>query len=199
MVRQQFAFLETRALYQFRMLTAIINSLYSFWWDVTNDWGLILLKPRSVEETQERPSPPRRLVLPRLHSSTPLISKDSPHSHNLTEETSRLMADLPGRLQPTRISGLRPTLFFPEILYPFAIALNLLLRLAWSMRLSSLIQSHASVANFCLKLAELFRRWMWVFIRVEWEMVKKGRESHTKLRTDFDDSDYDLIPSAALE
>lgn len=180
-----------------RLLAAIVNSLYSFWWDVTNDWGLTLLKPRPAEEGQGRPALPRRLVLPRLHSSTPLILKDPSDSRNSTEDNSLHMVDLPSQLPPLRIPGLRPTLCFPELVYPIAIVLNLLLRLAWSMKLSSLVHSHASVSNFCLKLAELLRRWMWVFLRVEWEMIKKGREA--KLRTDIDDMDYGLIPSTTVE
>lgn len=183
----------------FRLLAATINSLYSFWWDVTNDWGLTLLQSRPAEETQQRPSTPRRLVPARLHSSSHLLPKDSLDSRNPAEDTSLHTAGLPDQPQSIGVPGLRPMLLFPELIYPIAITLNLLLRFAWSMRLSSLIQSHASVANFCLKLAELLRRWMWVFIRIEWEVIKKGREHHTKLRTDIDDVDYELTPSATME
>lgn len=164
---------------------------------MTNDWGLTLLKPTLTEEDQGRPSPPRRLVLPRLHSSTPLIPKDHVGSLDSTADNPLHIVGHTSQLQLPRVPGLRTTLYFPELVYPVAIILNLLLRLAWSMRLSSLVQSHASVSNFCLKLAELVRRWMWVFIRVEWEMIKKGGEA--KLRTDIDDLDYRLIPSATTE
>ncbi|EGG10296.1 uncharacterized protein MELLADRAFT_115571 [Melampsora larici-populina 98AG31] len=33
------------ASYQFWLLSILINSLYSFWWDVTNDWSFALLRP----------------------------------------------------------------------------------------------------------------------------------------------------------
>ncbi|KAH9818099.1 EXS family-domain-containing protein, partial [Melampsora americana] len=33
------------ATYQFWILSILINSLYSFWWDVTNDWSFGLFKP----------------------------------------------------------------------------------------------------------------------------------------------------------
>lgn len=29
---------------------------------------------------------------------------------------------------------------------------------------------------FWLEMAEMLRRWMWVFVRVEWEVVKKMQE-----------------------
>src|SRR5258708_25189152 len=28
-----------------RVLAVLVNSVYSFWWDVANDWGLSLLSP----------------------------------------------------------------------------------------------------------------------------------------------------------
>lgn len=65
----------------------------------------------------------------------------------------------------------------------------------WSMKLFSVlnVNSHTSIVNFSLKVAELFRRWMWVFVRVEWEMVRKGRDGHLKVQLDGDDAEYELI------
>ncbi|KAG6918535.1 hypothetical protein DXG01_013625 [Tephrocybe rancida] len=186
------------------LVAALVNSLYSFWWDVTNDWGMDLLRLRNADEHGIRlPSiPPKRLPLPRLHSATPLIltGDDVLHLHD-TEELSRSVAELTNHTKHYHPLGLRHSLHLPLLVYPFLIFLNLVLRLTWSMKLFSVVNvsSHANIANFCLKMAELFRRWMWVFIRVEWEMIKKGREGHTKLRTDDESTEYELIPSATLE
>lgn len=55
---------------------------------------------------------------------------------------------------------------------------NLVLRLTWSVKLSPHLHSHSEGSGviFWMEVAELVRRWMWVFLRVEWEIVKDGRE-----------------------
>lgn len=158
-----------------------------------------LLKLQPEEDQREARLPPKRLVLPRLHSATPLIPRSSLDTHT-SDETSRSPTELSYQRQ-THPYGLRPMLHFPALVYPFLIVLNLVLRLIWSLRLFSVlnVKSHASLANFLLKTAELFRRWVWVFIRVEWEMIKKGREGHLKIRSDGDDAEYELIHSATTE
>ena len=35
-----------------RVLAVLVNSLYSFWWDVTNDWGLSLLTKNGWSSNQ---------------------------------------------------------------------------------------------------------------------------------------------------
>ncbi|KAF8070596.1 EXS family-domain-containing protein [Lyophyllum atratum] len=184
------------------LLAGMINSLYSFWWDVTNDWGMDLLKPRSEDEKPESRLPPKRLVLPRLHSATPLMlpKRSSSLDPEDSVESSRVVEIL-NHQKHYYPFGLRHSLHFPLLVYPFLIFLNLVLRLTWSMKLFSVVNvsSHAGIANFCLKMAELFRRWMWVFIRVEWEMIKKARESHTNHRVDDGTVDYEMIPSATIE
>lgn len=186
------------------LLAGMVNSLYSFWWDVTNDWGLDLLKLRREDEKSESLClPPKRLVLPRLHSATPLILQKRSTSVDLQDsvETSRSVIELSNHRRHYHPLRLRHSLHFPLLVYPFLIFLNLVLRLTWSMKLFSVVNvnSHAGIANFCLKMAELFRRWMWVFVRVEWEMIKKGQESHTKHRADAGTDDYEMIPSATIE
>ena len=71
--------------------------------------------------------------------------------------------------------GLRRTLLLPLPVYPFAILADLVLRLTWSAKLSSHLHSHieGDRAIFLIEFAEMLRRWMWVFLRVEWELVKE--------------------------
>ena len=51
-----------------------------------------------------------------------------------------------------------------------------MLRLTWAVKLSSHLHAHrageGSGLIFVLEVAEIFRRWMWVFFRVEWEVVR---------------------------
>jgi len=74
--------------------------------------------------------------------------------------------------------GLRPVLLYPLLVYPLIIFLNLVLRMTWSIKLSSHLHLHSegSTVIFWLEVAELLRRWMWVFLRIEWEVVKKGKD-----------------------
>lgn len=75
--------------------------------------------------------------------------------------------------------GLRdPLLFRDSIVYYIAVLLNFVLRFTWSLKLSSHLHSVAELESgvFLMEALELIRRWMWVFFRVEWEIVKKMQE-----------------------
>ena len=116
-----------------RLLAALINSLYSYWWDLTNDWGFDLLRPKPTRGEGLRPHP----------------------------------------------FGLRTRLLYPLPYYPFLVLANLVLRLTWSVKLSPHLHSHSEGSGviFWTEVAELVRRWMWVFLRVEWEIVKEKQET----------------------
>ena len=116
-----------------RLLAALINSLYSFWWDITNDWGFDLLRSKSTQGEGVRPHP----------------------------------------------FGLRTRLLYPLPYYPFIVLANLILRLTWSVKLSLHLHSHSEGSGiiFWTEVAELVRRWMWVFLRVEWEILKDKQEN----------------------
>jgi len=66
----------------------------------------------------------------------------------------------------------------------------LVLRLTWSIKLSSHLhakaQGEGSLLIFWVEVAELVRRWIWVFIRVEWEIVKRSEDSakHTAVSSE---------------
>lgn len=144
---------------------------------MTYDWGFDLLRTREKQTNRSRPhSPPRPLVLPRLHSRSALLT--SPRgSDELTKELledERQAEERP--VTPKRYPfGLRPTLLLPLPVYPFAIFADLVLRLTWSAKLSSHLHAYADGDRviFLIEFAEMLRRWMWVFLRVEWELVKE--------------------------
>ena len=114
-------------LFRIWVLSVLVNSLFSFWWDVTNDFGLhILLPPRATAS----PS-----------------------------------------------SLLRRTLLLPDpLIYYLIISLDFVLRFTWSLKLSSHLHGvhEMEMGIFILEALEVLRRWLWVFVRVEWEAVRKG-------------------------
>ena len=63
---------------------------------------------------------------------------------------------------------------YPACVYYLAAAADLALRCVWGFRLS--VHLHLSFEGyvFLLEILELFRRWMWLFLRVEWECVATG-------------------------
>ncbi|KAK7053436.1 protein-ER retention protein [Paramarasmius palmivorus] len=183
-------------LFRLWLLSAAVNSLYSYWWDVTNDWGLDLLKFK--KETSAETSLPRRLVLPHLHSGTSLLRADN---------RERLASNGPhDTYQRERYPyGLRPTLMYPLAVYPLLVFLNFVLRMTWSIKLSIHLHSKSdeSIALFMVEVAEIFRRWMWVFLRVEWEAIKKktegpGRPYHEGSMSG-DEPEYELIPTPSAD
>ena len=52
----------------------LLNTLFSFWWDVTNDWGLDLLQPHSFHALITHPP----TQLPTLHRRS---SSEHDHTH----------------------------------------------------------------------------------------------------------------------
>lgn len=132
----------------------IINSLYSFWWDITYDWGLSLLQLQC-----------RRPVISSNLPPDPRRPSSQPYDSNRISITWK-------RSQP----GLRPTLllFRSPLPYYCAILVNFILRLTWSIKLSPHLHRVAEREQgiFTLEILEILRRWMWVYFRVEWEVVK---------------------------
>ena len=160
-------------LHTIRLMSAVINSLYSFWWDLTNDWGLDLLASGS---TRSREGSPRSPVVPSRQLS-PASSSRSHESLSLLDQTSSSF-DAKGPRGASYPYGLRAVLLYPLPVYPMVIFLNFILRMTWSIKLSSHLysQSDGSMLIFWLEVAEVLRRWIWVFLRIEWEVVRSGRD-----------------------
>ena len=159
-----------------RLVAVAINSCYSFWWDVTNDWGLSLLRPDAEQTTSPSPSQP---ASPGTFPQTPISPIWS----------ADLDAPPPTPGLPLAVTihhqsqGLRPILLFNDpLLYYVAIGLNLILRLTWSLRLSSHLHTLADIEGgvFLLEALEIIRRWVWVFFRIEWETVKKTKHGQRR-------------------
>jgi len=106
------------------LVAVVINSSFSFYWDIARDWELTLLSPK-------RNSPDHPYGLRR-------------NRHFVTKE-----------------------------FYYAAIVIDFLLRGTWSIKLSPHLDHLNEMEGgiFLLELLEIFRRWVWVFFRVEKEYI----------------------------
>jgi len=168
------------SLFRLWLLFASVNSLYSFWWDVTHDWGLNVLNLR--DRDPNKPPPHRTLILPHIISDFP--PSTSRGSQGASTETD---ASTHGHRRPYH-SSLRTILLYPVPLYPLLLLINFILRMTWSIKLSSHLhqKNDGTYTIFFVEVAEIVRRWLWVFIRVEWEVIKKIREGSSKPEDDHD-------------
>jgi hypothetical protein len=106
-----------------RVLSAFVNSFYSFYWDVAKDWDLSLF--------------------------------------SATE-----------RIDPEYPFGLRRHRYFhAKEMYYGAIIIDFFLRFTWVFKLSSSLDRINDLESgiFVLMFLEVWRRWMWIFFRVETE------------------------------
>ncbi|KAJ2747251.1 protein-ER retention protein [Coemansia sp. BCRC 34301] len=151
------------------LLAVAFNSLYSYYWDVAFDWNLghtssgwkladLVVphttlygssSPGTAEETAE-PSAPRELVAP-----ADALARDM-YAPSVKRSFPRL---------------LRPRLRFTRLwLYYAAMAIDFLLRITWTMKLSSYIRiDQMAFGGFWLNVLEVYRRWQWTFLRIEKE------------------------------
>ena len=116
--------------YKAWLAAVLVNSLYSFYWDVTKDWDLTMLTSQK--------------------------GKALTHHHR----------------HPW---GLRDRLVFkPQSIYYIVIGLDLVLRCTWSMKLSPHLDRFSDFESgiFLIEFLEVFRRWMWIFFRVETEWIR---------------------------
>ncbi|KAG8699400.1 hypothetical protein FRC09_006649 [Ceratobasidium sp. 395] len=205
-------------LFKLWLLAVIVNSVYSFWWDVTNDWGLTLLKP-STWPAQHATTAPRSPFLrsqsrPRsARSSPPLITLSRNSSSTALSAMGSSYSDADGimRGQQGYPFGLRDNLLFRDsLVYYLVIFLNLFLRFTWSLKLSTHLDTVEELESsvFLIEALEVTRRWVWVFFRVEWEAIKKEQVALAngdttariyRSQTPNEDIEFDLLgPSRAL-
>ncbi|KAE8075751.1 hypothetical protein FH972_014440 [Carpinus fangiana] len=111
------------------LLSSVLNSLYSFYWDVTRDWD--------------------------LSGFTRIFKFNKPHlCSNL----------LHGR----------------KWVYFWVIGSNLVLRCTWTYKLSAHLR-HNYLTVFAITALEIFRRFQWIFFRVENELNKMNSKSNIQL------------------
>ncbi|KAK3328807.1 EXS family-domain-containing protein [Apodospora peruviana] len=114
-------------LYRAWLAACLLNSLYSFYWDVAKDWDLTMFS-----DARERDAPDQPFGLRR-----------------------RLLIHNPG-------------------VYYAVVVMDLLLRCTWSLKLSPHLDhiSDFESSIFLIQFLEVFRRWVWIFFRVETEWIR---------------------------
>ncbi|KAL8671393.1 MAG: hypothetical protein Q9168_004106 [Polycauliona sp. 1 TL-2023] len=141
--------LSETGIFRLWLFFVFLNSFYSFYWDVAKDWDLTLFSSL-------------------LSSTFPTIFPSS----DTTITTFHSNQIPPHQSHPW---GLRPHTHFhtPQIYYT-AIVLDLLLRCTWSLKLSPHLDHWNDLEGtiFLLEMAEVVRRWVWIFFRVETEWVR---------------------------
>lgn len=214
------------SLWRWWFLSVLVNSLFSFWWDVTNDWGLEVFKPEtwtSKEHHQQqrhnqqrrrssfdgngveqRPGGMHRRGLstwpaPRGAAVNEAVVDEYGEEEGMESGDASFSAllDVPLRSSPSRSHHLHghshgharqpsrllrrpsegfPTLFPPTV-YQAAILPDLVLRFTWSLKLSPHLAQLVDLESgvFVLEALEILRRCGWVFLRCEWESVKRRR------------------------
>lgn len=151
--------LSQTGLYRLWLISLFLNSFYSFYWDVAKDWDLEFFStlfshsPFSSTSSQQTFSP----TSPSLYN----YSQSSPHQHN---HSHHLLSPHPH--QQNQHWGLRAqTHFHTPSIYYTAIAIDLLLRCTWSLKLSPHLDHWGEMEGsiFVMEMAEVLRRWVWIF------------------------------------
>ncbi|KAJ9530396.1 hypothetical protein QJQ45_000778 [Haematococcus lacustris] len=129
------------------LLASALNSAFSFYWDVEQDWDMPWLWAG--------------LGPGRWRAPPPLVGPLDGLGHSWSFTAWRWL-----------LPGLKPdALYRPRLWYAWALATNLVLRLAWLHRL--ILRLDLSPAfSLALGLAEAWRRYQWSFIRIETELRK---------------------------
>lgn len=192
---------QANGLWQLWLLSVFVNSLFSFWWDVTNDWGLQVFKASTWLSNADHTSSAQKSLHRRGLSTWPAPRGD----HDSRTAASNGSFSAPSHSRSLSTKFLRPLstggMLFPPSVYQVAILADLVLRFTWSLKLSphvaQLVELESGV--FILETLEILRRCGWVFLRVEWEAVKRRRAAEwlrqgpLQHRADESEDDIDEI------
>ena len=146
-------------LYQLWLITVFANSFYSFYWDVAKDWDLTLFESLGDTARSWLSNKPR------------LIGYLNGSANGLPSGQAVLTREeYPYGLRRYRY------IHAPSVYY-VVIALDLMLRCTWSFKLSPHLDRLNNLEGgiFVIQLLEVFRRWVWIFLRVETEWVRNNR------------------------
>lgn len=111
------------------LVAVLLNSLYSWYWDVAKDWDLTLFSSARERNNPEHPF------------------------------------------------GLRRRLVFQQpVIYYGVIGMDLMLRCTWSLKLNAHLDKFTDFESsiFLLQSLEVFRRWVWIFFRIETEWLRNN-------------------------
>ena len=133
----------------------VVNSLYSFVWDVLMDWGM-MQNPRAV---LERTLTPCSLELPAASVITP---------HGDPEPRQAQQHCVHAVMRPRLRFGWRTSLL--------VLITDANLRFFWTMRfVQARVFPNVDAFILTTEFLEVFRRSVWNLLRVEWEKIKQDR------------------------
>jgi hypothetical protein len=178
------------------VIAVLVNSFFSFWWDVTHDWGLKMLKwdtwtstssslAQNVKSFHKKSfASSSSLNLKQTSPSPPLAAGSTngatrPHhmlgANNTSPGSNSNASSSHLRNQSSFLRPSEHVMLFPPIVYQMAITCDLILRFAWSLKLSSHLHHIIELEStaFYLEAMEILRRWAWTFLRLEWEICKR--------------------------
>lgn len=155
-----FGFSEASLSYVLWLTSVLFNTVFSFYWDITYDWGLDLLQTSTFANINWR--------TPRL----PVLHRRAGPRNEQYEGVQLAARTAHGRRASVLRTPEKP-LPLPASVYYILIVVNLLLRFTWSLKLSSHLHQLVEWENglLLLEALELVRRSAWILLRVEWELV----------------------------
>lgn len=162
------------------ILACSINSIYSSWWDIVNDWGI---SRREIIRWYRLSHPDHRKRVDETSSGLPLTtSSNSPptghHHHPISLPGHRILFD-----QQTWWG------------YLILIAINLTLRMTWTIGIFVRPPKMMGIRlSFLIELIEIIRRSIWCLVRLEWEEINRKRSNDYYL--ELTDDDDQLLGSA---
>ncbi|KAG8502083.1 hypothetical protein CXB51_000268 [Gossypium anomalum] len=180
------------------LLSSVLNSLYSFYWDVARDWDFSFARMFKFNKSH--------LYSHLLHGRTwvwgydlqgfPNILKKFDHTHvNRISVSEIQIEDISGWDGP----GLRRYLHFSVSVYFWVIGSNLILRCTWTYKLSAHLRNNY-LTVFTIAALEIFRRFQWIFFRVENEWNKINSRPNMQLSMNDpspSDDEVKLLSSSA--
>ncbi|KAG6767535.1 hypothetical protein POTOM_028741 [Populus tomentosa] len=193
------------------LFNGVLNSLYSFYWDVTRDWDLryddcyctvsqlqsekLLASDLQIRLLENAITIGWLPCLPGDFTGFALHSKQ--HVETLNYDTPFSTACL---FCFTRIFKFNKPSLCSHLLhgrkwvYFWVIGSNFILRLAWTYKLSAHLR-HNYLTVFTITALEMIRRFQWVFFRVENEWTKMSSKSNLQLSEISSEEDKLLAPS----
>ena len=146
-------------LHRLWILFSMINSFYTFYWDVAKDWDLNLFSA-IADYINGKTQGSIRIGTPTTTTNGTTHSRHDPSSYE----------HHPFGLRTHRY-------FYANQIYYAAIAIDFILRFTWVSRLSVRINwiNDLESGVFVLMFMEVIRRWIWIFFRVETEWVRNTR------------------------
>jgi len=143
---------------------AALNTAYSFYWDVTHDWGLEMIRSAARRA--------RRFVWGsvggRLEESSGEKRFDGGVGDAPNGDSERATSRDETRAATSfRVKYLRPSLLYGDSrIYVVAVVLDFFLRLSWTYKLSSHLRHNAG-SVFAFTAMEITRRFLWSMFRIE--------------------------------